>query len=128
MKKVRMIVYLWVALAIGVAVVGQTSMRVGMKSLGEVNDTASLVSPDNIVRMFTNKWVFFGVALYAMSVVFWLGILSKMEMSIAYPLLSLGYVLTALVGQFVLHENRLMLINWFGIFMIIGGVYLLMRA
>ena len=123
-----MIVFLWIAVAIGVAVVGQTSMKVGMKEVGEINDTGRLLSPDNIVKMFSNKWVFFGVALYAASVIFWLGILSKLDVSVAYPLLSVGYVFTALVGQFVLHENKLMMINWLGIFMIIGGVYLLMKA
>lgn len=123
-----MIVFLWIACAIGVAVVGQTSMKIGMKELGEINDTGKLVSPSNIIRMFTNKWVFFGVALYAVSVIFWLGILSKLDVSVAYPLLSLGYIFTALIGQFVLHENKLMLINWLGIFLIIGGVYLLMRT
>lgn len=123
-----MIVYLWVAGAILVAVVGQASMKVGMRSIGEINDTGQLLSPDNLIRMFSNKWVFFGVALYAASVIFWLGILSKMDVGVAYPLLSIGYVLTALVGQFLLHENRLVWLNWLGIFMIIGGVYLLTRS
>jgi multidrug transporter EmrE-like cation transporter len=45
------------------------------------------------------------MACYCLSIGIWLIVLSRLEVSAAYPLLSIGYIITAVVGYFFLHEN-----------------------
>jgi multidrug transporter EmrE-like cation transporter len=45
------------------------------------------------------------MACYCLSIGIWLIVLSRLEVSAAYPLLSIGYIITAVVGYFFLDEN-----------------------
>ena len=56
----------------------------------------------------------------------WLLVLQRLEVGIAYPMLSLNFVLVTLVARFVFHEpvdGR----HWLGVALVIGGVVLLGR-
>jgi multidrug transporter EmrE-like cation transporter len=64
---------------------------------------------------------------YAVSIGVWLIVLSKLEVSVAYPLLSIGYVITAVVGLFFLGEN-VTLLRVFGIALICGGLFFITRT
>lgn len=68
-----------------------------------------------------------GVGCYAVSVVVWVLALSRAPVSIAYPMLSIGYIVNALLAYWLfgepLHASKVA-----GIFIIIVGVYLLTRS
>jgi multidrug transporter EmrE-like cation transporter len=53
----------------------------------------------------TNPWSILGMSCYAVSIGAWLIVLSKAEVSAAYPLLSIGYVITTIVGALFLGEH-----------------------
>ena len=55
--------------------------------------------------IMTNPWFILGMSCYAVSIGVWLIVLSKTEVSAAYPLLSIGYVITAIVGALFLGEH-----------------------
>jgi len=78
------------------------------------------------VRVALNGWFLVGVALYALSVVNWLVVLDRMALSVAYPLMSLGYILTLVIGVLVFKEpisaSRVL-----GVVVIIAGVILISR-
>ncbi len=67
-----------------------------------------------------------GVGCYAVSVVVWVLALSRAPVSIAYPMLSIGYIVNALLANWLfgepLHASKVA-----GIFVIVVGVYLLTR-
>ena len=65
----------------------------------------------------------FGVALYAVSAVFWISALSRVELSYAYPLLAVGYIVVAFVSWRLWGEN-LTLQRVMGTLVIAFGVYL----
>jgi multidrug transporter EmrE-like cation transporter len=48
-----------------------------------------------------NPWFFAAMACYSLSIGIWMIVLGKTEVSLAYPLLSIGYVLTTIVGFFL---------------------------
>nr|WP_310524344.1 EamA family transporter [Polymorphobacter sp.] len=52
-----------------------------------------------------NAWLWAGMLCYAASIGLWLVVLSRVEVSAAYPMLSIGYVLAAVMGYFFLGEN-----------------------
>jgi multidrug transporter EmrE-like cation transporter len=74
-----------------------------------------------------NPWFIAGMTCYAVSIGVWLIVLSKLEVSVAYPLLSIGYVITAVVGFFFLGEN-VTLLRVFGIALICGGLFFITRT
>ena len=61
------------------------------------------------------------------SVVVWIVALSRVEVSIAYPMLSLGYVANALLAMWLFGE-AVSLQRWVGIAVILVGVALVARS
>ncbi len=68
-----------------------------------------------------------GLACYVVSVVVWLMVLSRVEVSFAYPLLSVGYIVNAVAGYYLFQEH-LSMTRITGILIICAGVYLVTRS
>ncbi len=88
-------------------------------------------SLENIMPIGTkvalNPFVLAGLFCYVVSVIVWLMALSRVDVSYAYPLLSAGYIVTALAGQIFFGET-LGPVRWAGILVICLGVYLVTRG
>lgn len=76
-----------------------------------------------LVKLFLQPWVLAGLACYAVSVVVWLGALSKVEVNFAYPFLALGFLANALLCRWLLGEN-IPFIRWVALAIIMVGVAL----
>lgn len=57
----------------------------------------------------------------AAGMAFWLGVLYRMEVSLAYPYLGLGYVLVLLASKLWLKEH-VSVGRWFGVLLIVSGI------
>jgi multidrug transporter EmrE-like cation transporter len=68
-----------------------------------------------------------GLTLYFVAAAVWLFVLSKVEVSLAYPFVALGFVLTAVFGRLLFHET-LSPARIAGTLLICGGVALLARS
>ncbi|KOF22424.1 transporter [Ensifer adhaerens] len=82
----------------------QLMLKQGMMSLGPISMTAETA----IVRLFQivfNPWVFAGLVTFVISMASHLYVLSKVELSFAYPFLSLAYVAVAIFAYFVFRED-----------------------
>lgn len=77
-------------------------------------------------RMGTEGHFVAGIACYVVSVFVWIMGLSRVPVSIAYPMLSLGYVINAVAAYFLFGE-ALGASRWLGIGFIIVGVWLVAR-
>ncbi len=116
--------YLILGVSILLAVVGQLSMKKGMMLFGTFPASQLL---QKIIPMFLNPYVFFGLACFGASAVFWLVVLSRLELSLVYPMVSVAYILVALASWFFFKEN-VTLARWIGIAVIIFGVVLISRS
>lgn len=67
------------------------------------------------------------LAIYALSILSWVWVLSKLPVSQAYPFISIGFVLVAAFGHLFLNE-RLHWSAYLGIFLIAIGLYLVARG
>ncbi|MBA4117904.1 MAG: 4-amino-4-deoxy-L-arabinose transferase [Candidatus Puniceispirillum sp.] len=104
----------------------QILLKLGVRGVGEM--CFALQGLPNLAwRLCMNPAIIGGLGLYVMSVALWLFVLSKVEVSVAYPLSSLGYVLTALCGSWILGE-MITPVRWVGIGVILVGVYLVSRS
>ena len=88
-------------------------------------------SRDNIVpvgwRLATEPHIVGGLACYVISVIVWIMALSRVEVSIAYPLLSVGYVVNAIAAYYLFGE-AVTPMRLTGIAIIIVGVWLVARS
>ena len=96
----------------------QLCIRKGMLIVGEIGMTGLV---QNLGNMLTNLWLWAAMFCYAISILMWMAVLSKVEVSFAYPFLSVGYVVAALVGYYFFGES-LTLTRIAGIIVICIGV------
>ena len=117
-----MSVFILVSICVLMGVIAQLSMKKGMNIVGTVglNDIFST----KVFSIVFQKYVFVGLILYFLASLVWLVILSQAELSFVYPLISVGYVITAILSWFLFKEN-LTLFRFLGILLICGGVYLI---
>jgi len=97
-----------------VSVAGQLLLKKGMTAVGRI-DSAFLAQPLTALwRMFTTSpYVILGLGLYAIGAVLWMIVLSRVNLSYAYPMIALTYVLIPLAAWLVLHEPPIPLIRSF---------------
>ena len=114
------------SVTVSLNVFGQLMMKRGMSSVGVISGDLSLLV-DSLGRAILNPFVLAGVAAYGFSTVFWLVLLSRVELSYAYSALSLGYVLITLVSAAILGE-QVTTLRWAGVFVIVAGVILVTRG
>jgi len=102
---------------------GQTSLKYGLNVIGGV----SLADGMSFLKLFQTPWVIVGFVLYALSSILWLDVLSKLDFSLAFPMVGLTYVFTLLIGRFFFGET----IGWermLGVALIIFGIFFLVRS
>lgn len=102
----------------------QICIRKGMLQTGEMT---IIEMTSNIGTLVTNIWLWIAMFCYGISILLWMSILSKVQVSFAYPFLSVGYVISAIIGYFFFHES-LSMIRVTGIVIICIGVILISRS
>ncbi len=75
--------------------------------------------------LFT-PYIFSGVVLYGLATVVWIYLISRLPISLLYPIQSLAYVLTAVIAVIFFHEH-VSAVRWAGIAVIMIGVALVVR-
>lgn len=106
--------------------VAQLALKASVREEGAIGLTLADAVP-TALRIAAEPWLWLGLSCYVVSVVVWILALSRVEVSIAYPMLSIGYIINALVawawlGE-VLSVNKIA-----GIAIITVGVIVLARA
>jgi multidrug transporter EmrE-like cation transporter len=82
----------------------QIMLKKGMLAIGPLAlDGANLIA--TVLRVGLNPWVFAGLTMFVVSMVSHLIVLSKVELSFAYPFLSLAYVVVAAYAFFAFRED-----------------------
>jgi len=106
--------------------IAQLALKASVSDTGIINlDLQSLLSSAG--SLATNLWLWVGLICYAVSVVVWILALSRVDVSIAYPMLSIGYIVNALAASQLFNEP-LGVGKVVGIGIIIVGVYVLARS
>lgn len=72
----------------------------------------------------TTLWLFAAIAMLGFGMLFWLRLLQILPLSIAYPMLSINFIVVTLIGQFV-YKEPVNLKHWLGIASIMFGIILM---
>lgn len=105
--------------------VGQLFLKYGMNQIGNLDFHAGYIM--TFVGIFSNVYVLIGAVLFVSSSLGWLLALSKVPLSYAYPIVSLGYVFVSVLSWMFFEEN-LSLLRIVGLSIIVGGVFFLSRT
>lgn len=120
-----MVNVLLLVLSIGLAVAGQISMKTGMqkvvKESGELEFSDFKQPVELVKKVGSSFWAVFGIVLYAVSAVFWIFVLSRIDLSVAYPLVAFGYVVVVFYSWLVFKEE-VKWFTWIGLVFIVIGV------
>ncbi|MGC3982728.1 MAG: SMR family transporter [Steroidobacteraceae bacterium] len=104
----------------------QLLLKAGTNAIGHIEFSGAgiwAVAP----RLMFEPHILGGLACYAISVVVWIGALSRTPVSMAYPMLSIGYIVNALAAWYLFAE-ALTPTRVAGIAVIIVGVVLITRS
>jgi len=125
-EEMRYTVIALVSINILFNVIGQLFLKHGMNKLGNFKISLDALVPV-FIKAFLSPYILLGLGCYVIGFLIWLIVLAKAEVSYAYPLISLGYVLTAIMGWWLLGEN----VTWVrlsGIIVTCLGVFIISQS
>jgi drug/metabolite transporter (DMT)-like permease len=112
-----MMVYSALLLNILLLVSGQIIWKIGLERAGGLQ-------LHNLVQVLFSPLILLGIFIYGIATVVWLFVLSRLPLSIAYPLQSFAFIIALLAALLLFHEtippNR-----WIGAMVILTGIAVL---
>jgi len=106
--------------------VAQLLLKAGTNRVGEFAFTLENIAPVG-AKIATSPHILAGSGCYVVSVVVWILALSRVPVSVAYPMLSVGYIVNA-VAAWMLFGESLTAQKLVGIGFIVIGVWLVARS
>jgi multidrug transporter EmrE-like cation transporter len=110
--------------AICFSVSGEMCLKSGMNQIGVFSFSNLLPT---LGKILSHPRIWTGFGLFTIGAFFWLSVLSRVNLSWAYPLLSIGYILVLIVSAVVLKEH-ISAVRWIGAIVISIGVVLVFRS
>lgn len=82
----------------------QLALKMGVSKPNMVEAMqASII--DSIMAAAASPLIWLGLFIYAFSVALWVWVLSKVDLTIAYPFVGISFLITMAFGTFILNEN-----------------------
>jgi multidrug transporter EmrE-like cation transporter len=117
--------FLLILIGVLLNAVAQLFLKAGTTYFGKILTEHRLVS--NFFRIIFEPHIFTGLICYAFSVSIWIVALSKVPVSVAYPMLSIGYVVNIFAAYYIFGE-ALTFNKFYGVFFIILGIILIAKS
>ncbi len=112
--------------AVLLGVIGQLSMKHGMSQVKIITSGVGELAA-SLSKALMQPFVTAGFLLYGISALVWLMVLSRVELSYAYPMVSIGYVAVVILSRILFHEHVTGM-RVLGIVVICAGVFLISRS
>ena len=126
MDKLNLQALLLAAVCILLGLGGQTLLKLAIVRSGGMSILE--IGVGGLLRKFMEvPYIALGFALYGVSAILWLQVLSKLDISVAFPLVSVTYVATLFIGRF-LFDEPVNLSRIFGVLLICSGVFFVIRS
>ncbi len=123
MAKSLIMIFFSISLAVG----GQLLLKTGMNAIGPITGEEVRNGASTIVKVAANPQVVIGLMLYFVSAAIWLVVLSRVDLSFAYPLLGSSYIVVLIASRFLFNEPVTM-VRLSGTLLISLGVILISRS
>ncbi len=106
---------------------GDVCLTKGMKTIGEVNTLDPIALFHIGGQVFTNPFIWLGIAILTGFYFLYLAALSWADLSYVLPVTAFGYTLNAVMAKWLLHE-QVSLTRWIGTLVICVGVAVVSRT
>ena len=113
-------------ISIFLGVVGQLLLKKGLMTVGPLSFGAGKIIY-SYIRIFISPYVISGIFTYLLGSLFWIYGLSKVDLSFAFPLISISYIMVLLASWAFLGET-ISFMRWIGVFTICLGVFLITKS
>ena len=104
----------------------QLLLKAGVRVLGVISLSGAGIIK-TVFAIALQPYIIAGLGCYVLSVGIWIVALSRVDVSVAYPMLSIGYVVNAFAAWWLFGE-ALTVMRLTGIGIILLGVYILARS
>ena len=104
----------------------QLFLKFGMQQISPIAIKNNLIQTSTLIIL--NPYIIVGFISYGISIVLWLWVLSKVDVSLAYPFQALGYILVTILAWLIFHEEINSLRICALIFITIGLIFLALSA
>lgn len=116
-----------IIISIAIAAAGQLCLKAGMNEVGRITSDAFASPIGTFLRVTRVPMVWLGLFLYGLSAVFWMTVLSRVDLSFAYPMVGFSYVVVLLFSALLLGE-QVSPLRWLGTLVIVLGIVLVTRT
>jgi multidrug transporter EmrE-like cation transporter len=114
-----------IVIAVVTGAVAQTMMKMGTNRVGEFGETPVV---EYLFRLLTNPFVLVAIMSYGFGVIFYMFLLSRLDLSYLYPMMvALGLVLATIVSSLIFGE-QISIMRLGGIAVVILGVFMLSQS
>ncbi len=113
-------------IAMCLTVTGELLLKAGMNRHGELNISLSTLAP-TAAKLFSSPFVLGGFFFVFSGALFWLAVLSRWPLSLAYPLLSISYII-GIIASVVFLKEKISFVQIAGVLVIMVGVFLVSRS
>lgn len=118
--------WLVLLLCLTLMVTAQTLWKIGLARIGVIDVAGKPLWPQ-VIMLATSWRILLGAGIFAGTTLIWLDLLSRMELSVLYPMMSLSYVLAFFTGWIWLGEEP-SVTRFLGILVICFGIWLVGRT
>ncbi len=109
--------------SVGFAVAGQLTLKYAMDQIGRIGSAQVADPMKTIAKAAREPALWVGLILFGISALFWLIVLSRVQLSLAYPFVGLSYVIVVGFSKLYLHEDVPPL-RWLGVLVVAVGIAL----
>jgi len=81
---------------------------------------------DGIIRALSTPWLYMALSVYGVATIFWLYILQRIPLPLAYPFSALAMIIVPIAATFIFGD-RLTWSYWIGAFLIFSGIVIIAR-
>lgn len=106
------------------ATAGQLTLKSAMEAIGRIGTAQVSEAGQTVTRAVKEPRLWIGLALFGISAVFWLVVLSRVDLSLAYPFVGVSYIVVVGLARFMFHEH-VPTLRWVGVTIIAIGIALI---
>jgi len=127
----NLVVLLLIIVSVTLSAIAQISLKAGMAALAARSAhglaTGAAGGLSLMLQALTQPWVVVGLALYGLGAMAWMLVLARLDVSVAYPFVALGFIIVMLLGAMVFGEP-ITLAKLGGTVLVGMGVWLIARG
>jgi multidrug transporter EmrE-like cation transporter len=116
--------FLIVILGVSLNAAGQLFLKSGANIIGPITSNSNIATT---LALSLNIYIVLGLLCYVFSISAWIIALTRVDVSIAYPMLSLGYIIVTIAAWFLFNEP-ISTIKILSLCIIIFGIILLANS